>query len=87
MAYFRPDGIRFVDYFPWITLPADPPAGVDGAFLDQSLPHRQRHRVHAAVLLLLILAAVPVIFAAAAPTRARRWLRAPWSRASSSPAA
>ena len=22
MAYLRPDGIRFVDYFPWITLPA-----------------------------------------------------------------
>ena len=22
--YFRLDGIRFVDYFPWITLPAEP---------------------------------------------------------------
>lgn len=36
VAYFRPDGIRFVDYFPWVTLPAEPARGRDGAFLDQS---------------------------------------------------
>lgn len=35
-AYFRPDGIRFVDYFPFITLPAEPARGQGGAFLDQS---------------------------------------------------
>jgi hypothetical protein len=34
--YFRPDGIRFVDYFPYITLPAEPAKPYGGAFLDQS---------------------------------------------------
>jgi hypothetical protein len=34
--YFRPDGIRFVDYFPYITLPARPAHAYGGAFLDQS---------------------------------------------------
>ncbi|WP_139306615.1 hypothetical protein [Nocardioides exalbidus] len=34
--YFRPDGIRFVEYFPWITLPADPARAYGGAFIDQS---------------------------------------------------
>ena len=34
--YFRPDGIRFVDYFPWVTLPAQPAPPYAGAFLDQS---------------------------------------------------
>lgn len=33
--YFRPDGVRFVSYFPWITLPGDPARGY-GAELDQS---------------------------------------------------
>ncbi len=36
MAYFRPDGIRFVDYFPYVTLPARPAQGYAGAFIDQS---------------------------------------------------
>ena len=36
MAYLRPDGIRFVDYFPWITLPALPPPSYNGAFVDQA---------------------------------------------------
>lgn len=34
IAYFGP-GVRFVDYFPWITLPADPATG-HGAFIDQA---------------------------------------------------
>lgn len=33
--YFRPDGIRFVPYFPFVTLPADPGRPYGGAFLDQ----------------------------------------------------
>jgi hypothetical protein len=33
--YFNPAGIRFVDYFPWVTLPASSAKGY-GAFLDQS---------------------------------------------------
>lgn len=35
-AYLWPTGIRFVDYFPWITLPARPPAALGGAFVDQA---------------------------------------------------
>lgn len=35
-AYFRPDGIRFVDHFGWITAPAEPARAVGDAFLDQS---------------------------------------------------
>ena len=35
-AYFRPDGLRFVDYFPWITAPAQPVEPVDGVVIDQS---------------------------------------------------
>lgn len=34
--YFRPDGIRFVDYFPYITLPSEPARSYGGAFLDQT---------------------------------------------------
>lgn len=33
--YFRPDGIRFTSIFPWITLPAEPARGYNGAFVDQ----------------------------------------------------
>ncbi len=33
--YFRPDGIRFVDHFPWVTLPAEPAKAYAGAFVDQ----------------------------------------------------
>lgn len=74
-AYFRPDGIRFVDYFPWVTLPADPPVGIDGAFVDQS------YRTGSVTtfmpwLLLLTVAAVPVLFRPGVDA-ARRWLRAP----------
>ncbi|KGN42879.1 hypothetical protein N801_11200 [Knoellia aerolata DSM 18566] len=34
--YFRPNGIRFVDYFPYITLPSEPAQSYGGAFLDQT---------------------------------------------------
>jgi hypothetical protein len=36
MAYLRPDGIRFTDYFPFITLPAHAAPSYNGAFVDQS---------------------------------------------------
>ena len=36
MAYLRPDGIRFTEYFPWISLPANPPPAYNGAFYDQA---------------------------------------------------
>ena len=47
MAYLRPDGIRFVDYFPFVTLPAHPAPAYDGARHRPELPHRQRHVLHA----------------------------------------
>lgn len=74
-AYFRPDGIRFVDYFPWVTLPAAPPVGIDGAFVDQSY---RTGSVTAFMpwLLLLTVAAVPLLFRPGVDA-ARRWLRAP----------
>ena len=34
--YFRPDGIRMVPVFPFVTLPAEPAGSVGGAFLDQT---------------------------------------------------
>jgi hypothetical protein len=34
--YFAPGGIRFVDYFPWITLPATNARSYGGAVIDQS---------------------------------------------------
>lgn len=36
VAYFRPDGVRFVPYFPFVTLPASPPDAVWGVHLDES---------------------------------------------------
>lgn len=36
MAYLRPDGVRFVDYFPWITVPAEPAPAFNGAYVDQT---------------------------------------------------
>ncbi len=35
MAYLRLDGVRFVDYFPWITLPAHAAKAYNGAYPDQ----------------------------------------------------
>jgi hypothetical protein len=34
--YFRPDGIRFTPYFPFISLPAEPARGYRGAIIDQA---------------------------------------------------
>lgn len=36
VAYLRPDGIRFVPYFPFVTFPARPPSPVWGVYLDES---------------------------------------------------
>lgn len=35
-AYLRPDGVRFVSVFPFITPPADPPPAIGGVLLDES---------------------------------------------------
>ena len=34
--YFRPDGIRFTSYFPFVSLPAEPARSYGGAIVDQS---------------------------------------------------
>jgi len=75
MAYFRLDGIRFVDYFPWLTLPATPARAYGGAELDQtyrtgSVPAFMPY------LLLMTLVAVPALFRRGLDP-AVRMLRAP----------
>jgi hypothetical protein len=58
--YFDPGGIRFVGYFPWITLPAENARGYGGAFIDQSY-RTGSVTAFSTLLLLLALVAVPVI--------------------------
>lgn len=58
VAYFRPDGIRFVEHFPWITLPADPAASYGGAFIDQTY---RTGSVTAFMTLLLVLTVVAAV--------------------------
>ena len=36
VAYFRPDGLRLVPWFPFVTPPAHPPTPVGGVVLDES---------------------------------------------------
>jgi hypothetical protein len=36
VSYFRPDGVRFVPYFPFVTPPARPPTAVGDVLLDES---------------------------------------------------
>jgi hypothetical protein len=75
MAYFRPDGIRFVDYFPWVTVPAEPARSYAGAFVDQSY---RTGSVTAFMpwLLALTMVAVPVLFRPGVDLP-RRMLRVP----------
>jgi hypothetical protein len=72
--YFRPDGIRFVDYFPYITLPAEPARAYGGAFLDQTY-RTGSVTAFMPLLLLLALAALPVLLRprATGPVASLRW--------------
>lgn len=72
--YFRPDGIRFVDYFPWITLPAEPARAYGGAFLDQTY-RTGSVTAFMPLLLLLALAALPTLLdpRTRGPAAALRW--------------
>lgn len=74
-TYFRPDGVRFVDYFPWVTFPAEPARGVGDAFVDQSY---RTGSVTAFMPLLLVMAlvSVPLLFRPRVPV-AVRMLRIP----------
>jgi hypothetical protein len=75
MAYFRLDGVRFVDYFPFITLPAHPPPSYAGAYVDQAY---RTGSVTAFMpwLLAMTILAVPTLFRPGVDA-ARRWLRVP----------
>ena len=48
VAYFRPDGVRFVDYFPWITLPGQPAEGIAAPSSTSSTAPGSVSGVHAA---------------------------------------
>ncbi len=75
MAYFRPDGIRFVDYFPWLTLPAHPAPAYNGAVIDQSYRTGSVTSFMPWLLALTVLS-VPVLFRPGADL-GRRMLRIP----------
>jgi hypothetical protein len=70
--YFRPDGIRFVDYFPYITLPGHAARSYGGAFLDQTY---RTGSITSFMPLLSILTVVGLV-AAFRPKRASRALTA-----------
>ncbi|WP_353508711.1 hypothetical protein [Intrasporangium sp.] len=67
--YFRPDGIRLVDYFPFITLPGKPAEAHSGAFLDQSY---RTGSITAFMPLLVILSLVAVVYLARRTTDPQR---------------
>jgi hypothetical protein len=58
--YFNPGGIRFVDYFPWITLPPENARAYGGAFIDQSY-RTGSVSAFSTLLLMLSLVSVPVL--------------------------
>ena len=74
--YFRPDGIRFVGYFPWVTLPGEAAPGY-GAVLDQS---SRTGSVPAFMPLLFLLTALslPVLFLRRRASEGIRHLRLVW---------
>lgn len=69
-AYLWPTGIRFVDYFPWITLPARPPEALAGAFVDQAYRTGSATAFMPLLMLLQILSTV-VVCSPRAPERVR----------------
>ncbi|CUR58898.1 membrane hypothetical protein [metagenome] len=69
-AYLWPTGIRFVDYFPWITLPARPPEALDGAFVDQAYRTGSATAFMPLFMLLQVVSTI-VVFGPWAPPRAR----------------
>jgi len=75
MAYFRIDGVRFVDHFPFITLPAEPAQSYAGAFVDQSYRTGSVTAFMPWLLAMTVLAAL-VLFRPGVD-QARRWLRVP----------
>ncbi|MCW2736535.1 MAG: hypothetical protein JWN97_1179 [Nocardioides sp.] len=68
LTYFRLDGIRFVDYFPWVTFPAEPARAVGSAFIDQSY-RTGSVTAFMPLLLIMALASVPWLMRTSAKPR------------------
>lgn len=58
-TYFRLDGLRFTDYYPWVSLPAEPPALEGSALFDQTY-RTASITATTPLLLVLSLLAVPL---------------------------
>ena len=69
VTYFRPDGIRFVDYFPWITLPGSPARAVGDVVIDQSYRTGSVTAFMPLLLLLTVVAAVALLMPRRSPPR------------------
>ena len=77
LTYFRLDGIRFVDYFPWVTFPAVPARGVGSAFIDQSY-RTGSVTAFMPLLLLMALASVPWLLRRRAGRARVLWVPVLW---------
>jgi hypothetical protein len=75
VTYFDPRGIRFVDYFPWITLPGHNAQGVGDAVIDQSY-RTGSVTAFMPLWLLMALAALPVVLRRTRPGSAGQGVRA-----------
>ena len=73
-TYFDPFGIRFVDYFPWVTLPGKNATGA-GAVIDQSY-RTGSVTAFMPLWLLMALASLPVLLRRTAPGAAGQGVRA-----------
>jgi cbb3-type cytochrome oxidase subunit 3 len=71
MAYFRPDGIRFTDHFPWVTLPAEAAPAYHGAFVDQTYRTGSITTFMAMFFVLMVVAIVFVFWPGKDPKLAR----------------
>ena len=74
-TYFRPDGIRFTPWFPYVSLPADPPSVESGAVFDQTY-RTASVTATTPLLLLMALLSIPLAVTRRDPT-VRRLLLPP----------
>jgi hypothetical protein len=70
MAYLNPTGIRFVEHFPWVTLPAEPATAYHGAFVDQAYRTGSVTAFMPWFMLLTVVSTI-VVFSPWGPRRAR----------------
>lgn len=68
LAYLRPDGLRFTDVYPFITMPAQPPSVVGGVVMDMT------YRTASAP------ASMPLLFALGVWGAVATFRRGPWGR-------